>query len=126
VGVNEYLGWYSPWPATPGDVVWHNPYNKPLIMSEFGAESLYGNHGSPDSNGYWAEEREEQVYKDQFAMFKNIPFLRGTCPWVLADFRSANRFQPVYQHGWNRKGLLSDKGLKKKAWYIVHAWYAGM
>jgi len=125
VGVNEYLGWYQPWPAKPEEMGWHNPFNKPLIMSEFGAESLYGNHGSADVNGFWAEEREEQVYKDQIAMFKNIPFLRGTCPWVLADFRSETRLQPVYQQGWNRKGLLSDKGLKKKAWYVVHAWYAG-
>lgn len=123
VGVNQYLGWYVPWPAKPGDMVWHNPYNKPLIMSEFGAESLYGNHGSPNVNGYWAEEREEQVYKDQITMFKNIPFLRGTCPWVLADFRSETRMQPVYQQGWNRKGLLNEKGQKKKAWYVMHGYY---
>lgn len=123
IGANEYLGWYQPWPGKPGDVVWQNPYNKPLIMSEFGAESLYGNHGTADSNGHWTEEREAQVYKDQIAMFKNIPFLRGTCPWVLADFRSETRMQPVYQQGWNRKGLLSDKGLKKKAWYVMNEWY---
>ncbi|HWB28336.1 MAG TPA: glycoside hydrolase family 2 TIM barrel-domain containing protein [Chitinophagaceae bacterium] len=123
IGVNEYLGWYTPWPAKPQEMAWHNLYNKPLIMSEFGAESLYGNHGSADSNGYWAEERQEQVLKEQVAMFKNIPFLRGTCPWILADFRSETRLQPVYQQGWNRKGLLSDKGLKKKAWYVINAYY---
>ncbi|HVX50322.1 MAG TPA: glycoside hydrolase family 2 TIM barrel-domain containing protein, partial [Chitinophagaceae bacterium] len=126
IGVNEYLGWYTPWPAKPGSMVWQSPYNKPLIISEFGAESLYGNHGSADSNGYWAEEREEQVLKDQVAMFKNIPFLRGTCPWILADFRSETRLQPVYQQGWNRKGLLSDQGLKKKAWHVIKRYYTGM
>ncbi len=125
IGVNQYLGWYVPWTAKPADMIWHSTYNKPLIMSEFGAESLYGNHGSANSNGYWAEEREEQVYKDQIAMFKNIPFLRGTCPWILADFRSETRLQPVYQQGWNRKGLLSDKGQKKKAWYVMHDYYTG-
>jgi len=126
VGVNEYLGWYVPWNVKPGEMIWNNPYNKPLIMSEFGAESLYGKHGSADSNGYWAEEREEQVYKDQITMFRNIPFLRGTCPWILADFRSETRLQPVYQQGWNRKGLLSDKGRRKKAWYVMHQFYEGM
>lgn len=126
IGVNEYLGWYVPWPAKPGDMVWKNPYNKPLIMSEFGAEALYGQHGSADSNGHWTEEREAQVYKDQIAMFKNISFLRGTCPWVMADFRSESRLQPVYQQGWNRKGLLSNKGLKKKAWFVMHDYYEGM
>lgn len=126
VGVNEYLGWYVPWPAKPSEIVWKNSYNKPLIMSEFGAEALYGQHGSDDSNGYWTEEREAQVYKDQLNMFKNIPFLRGTCPWVMADFRSESRLQPVFQQGWNRKGLLSNKGLKKKAWYVMHDFYEGM
>jgi beta-glucuronidase len=123
VGVNEYLGWYSPWPAAPGDMVWKNPYHKPLIMSEFGAEALYGQHGSAESNCCWTEERQAKVYKDQISMFKNIPFLRGTCPWVLADFRSESRLNPVYQQGWNRKGLLSNKGLKKKAWYVMHTYY---
>ncbi|MDE3185628.1 MAG: glycoside hydrolase family 2 [Bacteroidota bacterium] len=123
VGVNEYLGWYVPWPAKPEDMVWENPYNKPLIMSEFGAEAKYGQHGSAETNGFWAEERQAQVFKDQISMFKNIPFLRGTCPWVLADFRSETRLQPVYQQGWNRKGLLSDKGQKKQAWYVMHDYY---
>lgn len=126
IGVNEYLGWYVPWPAKPEEMVWQNPFGKPLIMSEFGAESLYGKHGSADTNGQWNEEREEQVYKEQVAMFKNIPFLRGTCPWVLADFRSETRLHPLYQQGWNRKGLLSDKGLKKKAWYVMQSWYKSL
>ncbi len=123
VGVNEYLGWYVPWPAKPEYMIWKNPFNKPLIMSEFGAEALYGQHGSEDSNCCWTEDRQAKVYKDQFTMFKKIPFLRGTCPWVLADFRSESRLNPVYQQGWNRKGLLSDKGQKKKAWYIMHDYY---
>jgi beta-glucuronidase len=44
-------------------------------------------------------------------------------PWILADFKSPGRMHPIYQQGWNRKGLLSDKGQKKKAWYILHDYY---
>ncbi|MDE3125827.1 MAG: glycoside hydrolase family 2 [Bacteroidota bacterium] len=124
VGVNEYIGWYTPWPAAPQEMIWKNPFNKPLIMSEFGGEALYGHHGSKDTAGSWSEEYQEQLYKDQVAMFRQIPFLRGTAPWVLADFRSPGRLQPVYQQGWNRKGLLSDKGYRKKAWYIMQQFYA--
>lgn len=125
-GVNEYLGWYVPWPVKPADMIWKNPYNKPLIMSEFGGEALYGQHGTADRNGFWTEERQAQIYKDQISMFKNIPFLRGTCPWILEDFRSETRLNPTFQQGWNRKGLLSDKGLKKKAWYVMHDHYKEM
>jgi beta-glucuronidase len=127
LSVNEYLGWYKAWPSAPRDIVWRSDFNKPLIMSEFGAEALYGNHGSKDTASLWNEEYQEQVYKDQVLMFRNIPFLRGTCPWLLIDFRSPRRLQPIYQDGqrgmWNRKGLLSDRGLKKKAWYVMKQFY---
>lgn len=123
VGVNEYLGWYVPWPAKPEDMVWKNPYEKPLILSEFGAEALYGQHGTGDSNCCWTEERQARIYQDQLTMLKHIPFLGGTCPWILADFRSETRLQPVYQQGWNRKGLLSDKGQKKEAWLVMYEYY---
>ena len=123
IGVNEYFGWYIPWKGDPGEMKWENPFHKPLIMSEFGGEALYGNHGAADTNSSWSEERQEQLYREQIAMLKHIPFLRGTCPWVLADFRSPGRLNPIYQQGWNRKGLLSDKGLKKKAWFVVNDYY---
>ena len=123
IAVNEYIGWYRPWTVKPEDMQWKTLYNKPLIMSEFGAEALYGNHGSADTASSWSEEYQEQLFKDQLAMLKKIPFLRGMIPWILADFRSPGRRHPVYQQGWNRKGLLSDQGLKKKAWYIVHEYY---
>ena len=123
VGVNAYLGWYRPWVADPGNYVWKFDFNKPLIMSEFGGEALYGHHGSADTASSWSEEYQEQLYKNNVTMFKNIPFLRGTTPWVLYDFRSARRMHSTYQKGWNRKGLLSEKGEKKKAWYIMKAYY---
>lgn len=126
VGVNEYLGWYLQWPAKPNEMKWKFSFNKPLIMTEFGGEALYGNHGSPDTASSWSEEYQEQIYKDQLAMLRKIPFLRGTTPWILADFRSPGRMHPIYQQGWNRKGLLSDKGLKKKAWYVMHNYYIQM
>ncbi len=123
VGVNSYNGWYTPWVAAPKDYVWKFDFNKPLIMSEFGGEALYGHHGSSDTASSWSEEYQEQLYKNNIAMFKNIPFLKGTSPWVLYDFRSARRMNATYQKGWNRKGLLSEKGEKKKAWYIMKAYY---
>ena len=126
VGVNAYLGWYKPWAADPKDYVWKFDFNKPLIMTEFGGEALYGHHGAADTASSWSEEYQEQVYKNNVTMFKNIPFLRGTTPWVLYDFRSARRMHSVYQKGYNRKGLLSENGEKKKAWYVMKAYYNNM
>jgi len=49
--------------------------------------------------------------------------LAGVCPWILVDYRSTSRLHPVYQSGWNRKGLISEKGEKKRAWNIMNEYY---
>jgi len=30
---------------------------------------------------------------------------------------------PVFQQGWNRKGLISDRGDKKKSWFVMKTFY---
>jgi beta-glucuronidase len=125
ISVNEYLGWYNPWQGDPKDTRWELAYNdKPVIISEFGGEALYGsNYGQEDEAAYWREEYQEQIYIDQINMFANVPNLAGVCPWLLIDYRSLGRMHPIFQNGWNRKGLISDKGEKKKAWYIMENYY---
>lgn len=125
ISLNEYLGWYVPWQGRPEDVKWNFVCkDKPIVISEFGGEALYGNNKGPkDEAASWSEEYQEQIFKDQVEMLKAIPDLCGTFPWLLVDYRSPGRMHPVYQNGWNRKGLLSDHGDKKKAWYILKAYY---
>jgi beta-glucuronidase len=125
ISLNEYLGWYVPWQGRPEDVKWSFVCkDKPIVISEFGGEALYGNNNGPkDEAASWSEEYQEQIFKDQVEMLKVIPDLCGTFPWLLVDYRSSGRMHPLYQNGWNRKGLLSDHGDKKKAWYILKAYY---
>jgi len=125
IALNEYIGWYIPWQGKPSEVKWKVDFsNKPVFISEFGAEALYGNRNVPaDQASYWSEEYQEQVYKNQIEMFKTIPNLRGVCPWLLYDYRSLGRMHPVYQKGYNRKGLISENGEKKKAWFIMNDYY---
>jgi beta-glucuronidase len=121
LGCNEYVGWYDGLPAKADNLQWKSKYDKPLIMSEFGGDARYGHHG--DSLTRWTEEYQESIYEHQIRMLKNIPFLRGTSPWILMDFRSPRRLLPGIQDYWNRKGLISDQGEKKKAFYIMQRWY---
>jgi len=120
VGVNEYIGWYGGAPKDADNMKWILP-NKPIIMSEFGAEAKLGNHG-PDTQR-WTEEQQADVYNHQLVMFPKIPQLRGTTPWVLFDFRSTTRNIPKLQDGYNRKGLLSEDGKKKQAFFIMKKAY---
>lgn len=123
VAVNKYMGWYHPWPLTPDKCVWDVTPEKPLIISEFGGEALYGQTGNSDVVSSWSEDYQARLYRDNLAMFDNIPNLAGISPWILFDFRSPFRFHPTNQEGWNRKGLVSDRGQRKKAWYIMRDFY---
>lgn len=123
VAVNKYMGWYHPWPLSPAESVWEVTPDKPLIISEFGGEALYGQSGSRDVVSSWSEDYQARLYEDNLRMMENIPNLAGVSPWILFDFRSPFRFHPSNQEGWNRKGLVSDRGQRKKAWYIMRDFY---
>ena len=120
VGQNEYIGWYTMRPEDADKVHWTFP-QKPVLMSEFGAEAKLGDHGGPTDR--WTEEQQVNVYEHQFAMFKTIPQLRGVIPWILMDFRSPTRNIPKLQDGFNRKGLIAEDGKKKLAFDVVKKAY---
>jgi beta-glucuronidase len=120
VGVNEYIGWYSGVPEDADRMQWALP-QKPIIMSEFGAEAKQGNHGA--TNQRWTEEQQAYVLQHQFVMLNKIPQLRGVTPWILMDFRSPTRNIPRLQDGYNRKGLISEDGKKKQSFELIQEVY---
>jgi beta-glucuronidase len=124
LGNNEYLGWYDQPLAKAARITWTTPYDKPLVMTELGGAAKAGLHGSPDS--LWTEEYQEKLYRAQVPMLQRIPFLAGVSPWVLKDFRSPRRPLAGVQDYFNRKGLVSDSGEKKKAFYVLQQWYRAL
>jgi beta-glucuronidase len=121
LGLNEYLGWYWGRPEDADSMQWKTAWNKPLIMSEFGAENPYGRHGGADER--WTEEYQANLYQHQINMLKKIPSLAGLSPWVLMDFHSPRRLLPGTQDYYNRKGLLSNLGEHKQAFYVLQKYY---
>jgi beta-glucuronidase len=121
MGNNEYIGWYARRPEDADLTDWTSKCDKPLIMSEFGGDALFGLHGNATAR--WTEEYQENLYRHQIAMLRRIPFLRGTTPWILKDFRSPRRTLPRIQDYFNRKGLVSDRGEKKKAFFVLQNFY---
>ena len=118
---NQYIGWYDGLPEKCSKISWKIEQNKPVLISEFGAGSKYGLHG--DKTARWTEEFQEEVYIETLKMIDNIDQLQGFSPWILVDFRSPRRVLPEIQDGWNRKGLISEKGHKKKAFYVLKDYY---
>ena len=122
VSFNQYIGWYRDVNDAPM-MTWEIPYDKPVIISEFGGGAKFGYHGA--KNQRWTEEFQENLYRENTAMLDKIDGLAGTTPWILKDFRSPRRVLPGIQDYYNRKGLFSDKGEKKLAFYVLKQWYEG-
>ena len=122
VSFNQYIGWYRDVNDAP-KMTWEIPYDKPVIISEFGGGAKYGLHGA--KNQRWTEEFQENLYQENCAMIDKIDGLAGTTPWILKDFRSPRRVLNGIQDYYNMKGLFSDNGEKKKAFYVLKKWYEG-
>jgi beta-glucuronidase len=118
---NQYLGWYDGLPEKCSRSNWTIKFEKPVIISEFGGDAKFGYHADKDTR--WSEEFQEELYTRNLEMLDKIPQLRGLTPWILTDFRSPRRLLPGIQDGWNRKGLFSDIGEKKKAFFILQDFY---
>ncbi|HPR30750.1 MAG TPA: glycoside hydrolase family 2 TIM barrel-domain containing protein [Prolixibacteraceae bacterium] len=121
ISFNQYIGWYDGTPDKCDRMEFEINYNKPVLISEFGGGALQGYHGSTEQ--LWTEEYQEYLYRKPLSMLERIPQLRGTTPWILADFRSPRRVLPDIQDGWNRKGLISETGNRKKAFWVLNEWY---
>jgi beta-glucuronidase len=121
LGINEYQGWYWGHPEDSDRMQWTTTWDKPLIFSEFGGEAPYGRHGAADER--WTEEYQASIYQHHITMLKNIPSLGGLSPWVLMDFHSPRRLLPGVQDYNNRKGLISNQGQHKQAFYVLQKYY---
>ena len=119
---NEYIGWYDGLPEKIARIHWTIARDKPVIVSEFGADAVQGMHAGVNTR--FSEEFQEQVYRLTLPMLDKIPQFRGCTPWILCDFRSPRRVLPKIQDGWNRKGLIGENGRKKKAFNVLKAYYA--
>jgi beta-glucuronidase len=118
---NQYVGWYDGLPEKCDRVNWTFSEQKPIIITEFGGECLYGLRG--EKTDRFTEDYQEDLYIRSVNMLKRIPGLAGTTPWILKDFRSPRRQLRDMQDDFNRKGVISDKGEKKRSFYVMKKWY---
>lgn len=119
VGVNEYFGWYEGETDDMRRFV-ADPTSPPVIVSETGAGAAWGNRGAEDEQ--WTEEFQAAYYQDSLAAIANSDRIVGQSPWILFDFRSPRRMNP-HQRGYNRKGLLDERGRKKLAFEVLRDRY---
>jgi len=96
-----------------------------LFFSDTGAEAKGGFFA--DSLTRFSEEFQDMVFYRTGSHDERMPDnYVGLSPWLLCDFKSPRRNNPVYQEGWNTKGLIDNHGKKKKAFFILKAYYDEM
>ncbi len=123
IGVNEYCGWYSPDFERLPALMKNSDPDKPVIITEFGADAMRGNTGDPDRKG--TEEYQALVYERQLDTLLKIDYVKGISPWILYDFRCPRRTS-IIQKYYNRKGLLDEtKTYRKPAFYVLQKYYRG-
>ena len=120
ISFNQYVGWYEGDSDKCDRVTWRFPVEKPVVITELGGGAKFGLHG--DRTERFTEEYQDYLYKKNIEMLERIDALAGVTPWILKDFRSPRRFLPGIQDDFNRKGLLSEHGERKQAFYTYQAW----
>ncbi|MCD8173658.1 MAG: beta-glucuronidase [Alistipes sp.] len=121
ISFNQYVGWYDGSSEKVDRVNWEFDRQMPVFITELGAGALYGNHGAPHER--FTEEYMEDMYIRTVNMLERVPGLAGVTPWILKDFRSPRRQMRDIQDDFNRKGLISENGGRKKAFYVMQKWY---
>ena len=122
LAINEYVGWYHDEPESLRGVSVDLKWDKPFVISEFGAGVKQGFHATPETR--WSEEYGSRLYTETLDWLAGVEQLDGLSPWILKDFRSPRR--PLYgvQDWWNRKGLISGEGVKKDVFGVLRDRYA--
>lgn len=121
IGINEYYGWYEPDFSRLIKIFKNSNPEKPVVITEFGADAKCGARGTKED--LHTEDCQLDIYRRQIEVFGRIPWIRGTSPWILFDFRCPRRLHTMQDY-YNIKGLLSaDKKYKKPAFFVMQEYY---
>lgn len=125
LAINEYIGWYHDSTDQLEGLPLETAWEKPLVFSEFGVGVKQGLRGADDE--IWTEDFGMRFYQDQLAWcdaLRDSGMLQGLSPWILKDFRSPRRPLGGIQDWYNRKGLVSESGVRKEVFGVVQRQYA--
>lgn len=121
VGINEYFGWYDDDIRDLSRILAAYDLGKPLVISETGCDIVAGDDGPVTRIN--SEAFGTRYYRNQIDVISRHTAVKGFAPWLLYDFRTERRQNPV-QRGWNRKGLIAeDKKTVKQAFSVVEDFY---
>lgn len=121
IGVNRYYSWYydlanlkSIYPRLTKEFrAWHEKIHKPIFMSEYGADTIAGNHKLPET--IFSEEYQIEFYKENHRALDDCEFVIGEHPWAFADFMTAAGLR---RFDGNKKGIFTRQRQPKSVAFL--------
>jgi beta-glucuronidase len=118
IGLNEYFGWYEPDFSGLDRLLANSRPDRPVLVSETGADALPGFRGS--GRVLFSEDWQAEFLREQCRRIMQTPYICGIAVWLLYDFRTERR-QTGFQKGFNRKGLVGPDKTTRKLAFAVYA-----
>ena len=131
LSLNRYYGWYAMggpgivdaeaafrremdgWAAIRGD--------RPMIFTEFGADTLSAEHKLPSV--MWSQEYQNEYLEMNFRVFDSYDWVQGELVWNFADFQTTEGIMRV---NGNKKGIFTRERQPKDAAYLFRARWTAM
>ncbi len=128
VCMNRYWGWYVLGGQLEKaraaleqelDSIWEM-WQRPIIMTEFGADTMPGSHGQP--NVMWTEEYQADLIRMHLDVAAARHYIAGMQVWNFADFAAVQSIMRV--GGLNMKGVFTRTRTPKMAAHILREFWA--
>lgn len=131
VSYNLYYGWYNneniaeAYPKQLAYIDAHGGAGKPVIISEFGADAIYGIRDP--ARPRWSEEYQADVLERCLTYYMSRPEIIGTYIWQYADCRITNEgsWYMTRPGTRNNKGVVDIYRRPKLAFETVKRHYSG-
>jgi beta-glucuronidase len=127
VCINRYYGWYSQSGRIDAggaaleqelDAL-HARLQRPIIITEFGTDTLPGMHSDPPE--MWSEEYQVEFLRRYLDAAAERPFVAGLHVWNFADFKTSQGI--IRAAGMNYKGVFTrDRRPKQAAHFLRSRW----
>lgn len=126
--MNRYWGWYVLGGELDKalaaleqelDAAWET-WRKPVILTEFGADTLVGMHGHP--NLMWTEEYQAEYIRGHLRVAAEKDYIAGMQVWNFADFAAVQSIMRV--GGINMKGVFTRIRTPKMAAHVLRDFWS--
>lgn len=127
--LNRYYGWY----LQHGDLAsaevelekellgWEAKYNKPIIMSEYGADTVAGLHSLHDLP--WSEDYQIRYYDMYHRVHDRVKSMQGEQVWNFADFQTSTG---IFRVDGNKKGIFTRERRPKGIAHVLRKRWTGI